>query len=191
MKRITINILLIVTFLGLTGCIVRDDATKYQKKEIQISEEIDGLEVMDKSSNIQILTSDTKKISVQYSDFIDEQLYTFEVNDNILKVVKKSSTVNLEMNNIVIKLPQKKYNVISVTTTNGDIDLNGIEATVYKCNTENGNIRGGIGGKKEEYTIAIETKNGTSNLEDTLINSENMLEMQTRNGDIYIQFMEE
>ncbi len=191
MKRITINILLIVTFLGLTGCIVRDDATKYQKKEIQISEEIDGLEVLDKSSNIQILTSDTKEISVQYSDFIDEQLYAFEVNDNILKVVKKSSTVNLEMNNIVIKLPKKKYNVISVTTTNGDIDLNGIEATVYKCNTENGNIRGGIGGKKEEYAIAIETKNGTSNLEDTLIKSENMLEMQTRNGDIYIQFMEE
>ena len=87
-------------------------------------------------------------------------------------------------------LPPKKYDLISVTTTNGDIDLNGIESTIYRCNTENGNIRGDINGRKEDYAIAINVKNGESNLSDTLIKSENILEMQTQNGDIYIQFAE-
>lgn len=190
MKKIILNIVLIVIFLGLSGCVVRDDTTKYQRKEIQISEEIVGVKVIDKSSNIQILTSDTEEISVQYSDSIEEQLYTFEVNDNILEISKIKTTVNLEMSSIVIKLPPKKYDLISVTTTNGDIDLNGIESTIYRCNTENGNIRGDINGRKEDYAIAINVKNGESNLSDTLIKSENILEMKTQNGDIYIQFAE-
>lgn len=191
MKKVIMSILMIGVLLGMTGCIVRDDTTKYKRETRKISEEIVGLEIEDISSDIQILSEDIEDVLIEYTDSVDEQLYTIEVDNKILKVAKKKTTVNNEESNVIIKLPSKIYSLISVITTNGDVELNKIKSTVYRCSTENGDIRGILDGKKKEYSIAVETENGESNLKDSLISSENKLEMKTQNGDIDIRFTEE
>lgn len=189
MKKLGLIILVSVIFLGLTSCIVRDDTATYKKEKKQITEEIIGIEVNDYSCNIQILSEDVEKVEIEFPNSEDNDLYAFEVVDNILKMDKRSTTVNLEENNVIIKLPLKKYDIISVVTTNGNIELNNTDATVYRCETQNGNINGRIRGEKEEYEIAVEAENGNSNLKDDLNNREKKIEMKTQNGNIDIGFL--
>lgn len=191
MKKVISTILVIVMILMLSGCIVKDDTAKYIRENMQIQDEIFGIEINDKSSDIQIFSKKTNEIEIEYTNSVDEELYSFEIEDHVLKIMKNQTTVNVDENNIIIKLPLKRYDFISVKTTNGNIELNEVESMSYKCHTENGSISGTIIGKSEEYSIAVENVNGTSNLEDSLVDSENKLQLKVQNGNININFSED
>ena len=192
MKKITLNLLLVIIAVTITGCIVSDESENYKREEISISDKAEGLEISDISSDVQIISTDADdKISVEYTDSIDGGLYDFEVEEGILKIVKTRTTRYNDESNIVVKLPEKKYKTISVQTTNGNIELYGIEASVYNLNTENGDIEGHLKGKYEDYMVKVKTKNGDSNLQDNIVNKENKIDIEIKNGDVDIQFMEE
>lgn len=192
MKKITLNLLLVIIAFTITGCIVSDESENYKREKISISDKAEGLEISDISSDIQIISTDADdKISVEYTDSIDGGLYDFEVEEGILKIVKTRTTRYNDESNIVVKLPGKKYKTISVKTTNGNIELYGIEASVYNLNTENGDIEGHLKGKYEDYMVKVKAKNGDSNLQDNIVNKENKIDIEIKNGDVDIQFMEE
>lgn len=192
MKKITFNLLSLIIAVTITGCIVSDESENYKREEISISDKAEGLEISDISSDVQIISTDADdKISVEYTDSIDGGLYDFEVEEGILKIVKTRTTRYNDESNIVVKLPGKKYKTISVKTTNGNIELYGIEASVYNLNTENGDIEGHLKGKYEDYMVKVKAKNGDSNLQDNIVNKENKIDIEIKNGDVDIQFMEE
>lgn len=189
MKKISLLLLLVVSFsFVLSGCIVTDDDNNYERNEFKSKETIRKIVVSDESTDVLFQISDSEEVSVKYSDLSKKQVYDISVSNGILEIEKTKSTVGVDDTSLVISLPDKEYEEISVNTTNGDIIFENVSAMVYRCDTENGNIKGTISGSKADYSCTVSVKNGDSTIDNNDINSTKTLELNVKNGDVKVEF---
>lgn len=189
MKKISLLLLLVVSFsFVLSGCIVTDDDNNYERNEFKSKETIRKVVVSDESTDVLFQISDSEEVSVKYSDLSKKQVYDISVSNGILEIEKTKSTVGVDDTSLVISLPDKEYEEISVNTTNGDIIFENVSAMVYRCDTENGNIKGTISGSKADYSCTVSVKNGDSTIDNNDINSTKTLELNVKNGDVKVEF---
>lgn len=187
MKKI-ISIIMLIAAVGLlSGCIVTDDADRYERKQYQSSEKISKLAVKDLSSDITVQAADTDEIIVDYSDSPTDSWYDFSISNEVLSIEKTRGTVGVEENSLIILLPQQEYQSISIETTNGDIVFDNINSLIYNCSTKNGDIEGILKGKEADYLIVANVKNGKSTLKNNVIESSKIIELNVENGDIEVQ----
>jgi len=105
-----------------------------------------------------------------------------------LKIKKTHETVSVENNSLIISLPQKEYQSLSIKTTNGNIIFDYSTSLTYNCSTENGNIKGILKGTETDYLIVTSVKNGKNNLNNNVIESSKTIEFDVKNGNIEIEF---
>ena len=143
MKKISLLLLLVVSFsLVLSGCIVTDNGNDYERKEFKSKETISKVVVSAESADVLFQISDNKEVSVKYPESSTKQVYDISASNGVLEIKKIRSTVGVDDSSLVISLPDKEYEEISVNTTNGDIIFENVSSMVYQCDTENGDIKG-------------------------------------------------
>lgn len=188
MKKFSLSMIFVFIIALLSGCIVTDNQDKYERKQFQTTEDIYEIMVNDISTNYTLKVSDSKEMIVDYSDSPTDSWYTIEVSDDILKINKTRGTVGVEDSSVIITMPKKEYQNISIETTNGDIIFDNVSSQQYKCFTENGDIKGTLEANEADYLIVVKTKNGKSNIKDNVIESSKTIEFSTKNGDVKIVF---
>lgn len=191
MKKIFLSAMVILVIGLLSGCMITDNNyDEYERKQFQSTDTISEIVVTDESANIVIQTKDSNEILVEYSDSPTNSWYRIDVSNGVLKIEKTRGTVGVDDNTLIITLPQKEYESISVETTNGDIQFDNVASSVYKCSTKNGDIKGSLAGNENDYLIVTTAKNGESTLENNVIESSKIVEFDVENGDIKVKFSE-
>ena len=189
MKKISLLLLLVVSFsLVLSGCIVTDNGNDYERKEFKSKETISKVVVSAESADVLFQISDNKEVSVKYPESSTKQVYYISASNGVLEIKKIRSTVGVDDSSLVISLPDKEYEEISVNTTNGDIIFENVSSMVYQCDTENGDIKGTILGNIADYSCTVSVKNGDSTIDSNDINSTKILEFNVKNGDVKVEF---
>ena len=191
MKKISLLLLLVISFsFVLSGCIVidNDSDNNYERNEFKSKETISKIVVSDESTDVLFQISDSEEMSVKYSDSSKKQVYDISVSNGILEIEKTKSTVGVDDTSLVISLPDKEYEEISVNTTNGDIIFENVSSMVYRCDTENGDIKGTTLGSMADYSCTVSVKNGDSTIDNNDINSTKTLEFNVKNGDVKVEF---
>lgn len=189
MKRIlSFSFLITILLISLSGCVITDINSEYVRKEFKSEQNVTEIVIIDESTNITFQTSNSNEISIEYSDSETEPRYSISIKNGVLEMEKTDSTVGVDDNSLIISLPQKEYDEISVNTTNGNITFEHIKSSVYHCSTENGNIDGTILGEATDYLCVITVKNGDSSLENNLIESSKIIEFNVKNGDVKVNF---
>lgn len=176
--------------LGLTRCVITDNSDAYERKEFKSREDINKVIVDDESAEVIFKVADNNELSIEYAESLTKSWYNISVENGILKIEKVENTVGVEDNSLIISLPNKNYEEILVKTTNGNITFENISSKIYRCNNQNGNIKGTIYGDPAEYLSVISVENGSSNLKNNVIKSEKMIELNVKNGDIKIEFLQ-
>ncbi len=114
-------------------------------RQFQTAQQIDRIRVEDAISNVTIRTADTDHITVDYADTTEKPLYTISVEDGLLSIqttteeFEKTSisvikiggkTVSEHPNHdLVITLPQKQYQELSVALAVGTLSVEGVKAS--------------------------------------------------------------
>lgn len=190
MKKIGLGVILIVCIGILSGCVVTEDYDEYDRKQFRSTKEITEIIVKDSSTNYLLKTANTEELLVEYSDSNDKSWYDIGITDGVLKINKTRGTVGVEENSVIITLPKKEYQDISIETSNGDISFDNVNSQKYKCFVKNGDITGTLSGNKMDYLIVVKTKNGDSNIKDNVIESSKSIEFNVENGDVNVDFSE-
>ena len=117
-------------------------------KQFQTAQQIDRISVEDAVSDVTIRTADTDHITVDYADTTEKPLYTISVEDGLLRIHttteevegksislikmggKKDSAEASEWSkhDLVITLPQKQYQELSVAVAVGTLSVEGVKA---------------------------------------------------------------
>ena len=117
-------------------------------KQFQTAQQVDRIRVEDAISNVTIRTADTDHITVDYADTAEKPLYTISVEDGLLRIHttteevegksislikmggKKDSAEASEWpkHDLVITLPQKNYQELSVAVAVGTLSVEGVKA---------------------------------------------------------------
>ena len=191
MKKIALLLLLVVSFsLVLSGCIITDNDDGYERKEFKSKETFNQIVVSAESADVLFQYSDDKEVSVKYPESSTKQVYDISVSNGVLEIKKTRSTEGVDDSSLVISLPDKEYEEISVNTTNGDIIFENISSAVYRCNTENGDIKGTIQGNSADYLCVVSVENGDSTLENNAITSTKIIEFDVKNGNVEVEFVQ-
>ena len=112
-------------------------------RQFQTAQQIDRISVEDAVSDVTIRTADTDHITVDYADTAEKPLYTISVEDGLLRI--QTTTEEREKNislikiggktvsekpthDLVITLPQKKYQDVSVALAVGTLSVEGVKA---------------------------------------------------------------
>lgn len=77
-----------------------------------------------------------KEVLVEYSDSPTDSWYSIDLSDGILNIKKERGTVGVDDSTLIVSLPEKEYQKLSIQTTNGDIILNNTTAVTYNCSTK-------------------------------------------------------
>ena len=136
MKKIFFGILLVVSMGIISGCMVTEDYDEYERQQFRSAEEISEVIVTDSSTNYTLQVSDTEELLVEYSDSPTKSWYNIDVADGTLKIEKTQGTVGVEENSVIITLPEKEYQSITLETSNGDITFENVFSDKYKCSVE-------------------------------------------------------
>ncbi|WP_455543464.1 hypothetical protein [Intestinibacter sp.] len=108
MKKMFLSCLLIVTFvISLSGCVVTDNNTDYERKEFKTEKDVTKIAVIDKSTDVTFQVTDSDEITVEYSDSETEPIYDISIKNGTLNIEKTASTVGVEDNSLIISLPKK------------------------------------------------------------------------------------
>ena len=115
-------------------------------RQFQTAQQIDRISVEDAISDVTIRTADTDHITVDYADTAERPLYTISVEDGLLSIHttkeeiegKKMSLIKIRIDgktvsrrpdhDLVITLPQKKYQDVSVALAVGSLSVEGVQA---------------------------------------------------------------
>ena len=114
-------------------------------RQFQTAQQIDRISVEDAISNVTIRTADTDHITVDYADTTEKPLYTISVEDGLLSIHttteefegKSISLIQMGGKNVsehpshdlVITLPQKQYQELSVALAVGILSVEGVKAS--------------------------------------------------------------
>lgn len=190
MKKLFLGILLVASVGILSGCVVTEDYDEYERQQFRSTEDISEIVVTDSSTNYKIQVSDTDELLVEYSDSSTQSWYNIDVADGTLNIEKTQGTVGVEENSVIITLPEKEYQSITIETSNGNIDFENASFDQYKCDVENGDITGTLSGNATDYLTVVKTENGKSNLKDNVIESDRNIEFNVKNGNVEVTFSE-
>ena len=113
-------------------------------RQFQTAQQIDRIRVEDAISNVTIRTADTDHITVDYADTTEKPLYTISVEDGLLSIqttteeVEETSISLIKIggktvskqpsHDLVVTLPQKKYQELSVALAVGTLSVEGVKA---------------------------------------------------------------
>ena len=111
-------------------------------RQFQTAQQIDRISVEDAISNVEdaisnvtIRTADTDHITVDYADTDEKPLYTISVEDGLLRIQTGSLdkiggriVSGLSNRDLVITLPQKQYQELSVALAVGTLSVEGVKA---------------------------------------------------------------
>ena len=104
-------------------------------RQFQTAQQIDRISVEDAISDVTIRTADTDHITVDYADTTEKPLYTISVEDGLLRIQTESLdkiggriVPRLSNRDLVITLPQKQYQNVSVALTVGTLSVEGVKA---------------------------------------------------------------
>ena len=113
-------------------------------RQFQTAQQIDRIRVEDAISNVTIRTADTDHITVDYADTTEKPLYTISVEDGLLSIqttteeVEETSISLIKIggktvskqpsHDLVVTLPQKKYQELSVALAVGTLSVDGVQA---------------------------------------------------------------
>ena len=116
-------------------------------KQFQTAQQVDRISVEDAISDVTIRTADTDHITVDYADTDEKPLYTISVKDGLLSIHttkeeiegKNMSLIKIRIDgktvsgrpdhDLVITLPQKKYQELSVALAVGTLSVEGVKAS--------------------------------------------------------------
>ncbi len=105
-------------------------------KQFQTAQQVDRISVEDAISDVTIRTADTDHITVDYADTDEKPLYTISVEDGLLRIQTGSLdkiggriVSGLSNRDLVITLPQKKYQDVSVALAVGTLSMEGVKAS--------------------------------------------------------------
>lgn len=189
MKKAVLSVMLAVGIIILSGCVVTEQNEEYERKQFLGKGAVTEIAASDISADYTIrVSSDTQEIIVEYSDSSREPWYDISVAGGILKIEKTKATVGVEDNSVIITLPEREYQSISVQTSNGGINFENVLCEKYKCSVKNGDITGTLRGSAEDYLIVVNVKNGDSSLKNNVIESSEIVEFSAENGDVRVGF---
>ena len=104
-------------------------------RQFQTAQQVDRIRVEDAISNVTIRTTDTDHITVDYADTAEKPLYTISVEDGLLRIQTGSLdkiggriVSGLSNRDLIITLPQKQYQELSVGLTIGTLSVEGVKA---------------------------------------------------------------
>ena len=104
-------------------------------RQFQTAQQIDRISIEDAISNVTIRTADTDHITVDYADTDEKPLYTISVEDGLLRIQTGSLdkiggriVSGLSNRDLVITLPQKQYQELSMTLAVGTLSVEGVKA---------------------------------------------------------------
>ena len=104
-------------------------------RQFQTAQQIDRISVEDAISDVTIRTADTDHITVDYADTAEKPLYTISVEDSLLRIQTGSLdkiggriVSGLSNRDLVITLPQKQYQELSMTLAVGTLSVEGVKA---------------------------------------------------------------
>ena len=104
-------------------------------RQFQTAQQVDRISVEDAISNVTIRTADTDHITVDYADTDEKPLYTISVEDGLLRIQTGSLdkiggriVSGLSNRDLVITLPQKQYQELSVALAVGTLSVEGVKA---------------------------------------------------------------
>ena len=104
-------------------------------RQFQTAQQIDRISVEDAISDVTIRTADTDHITVDYADTAERPLYTISVEDGLLRIQTGSLdkiggriVSGLSNRDLVITLPQKQYQELSMTLAVGTLSVEGVKA---------------------------------------------------------------
>ena len=190
MKKFIVGVLLVASMGILSGCLVTDNYDEYERQQFRSTEEISEIVVTDSSTNYKIQVSNTEEILVEYSDSSTQSWYNIDVADGTLNIEKTQATVGVEENTVIITLPEKEYQSITIETSNGNVSFENVSFDKYNCYVENGDITGTLSGSEADYLTVVNIENGDSNLKDNVIESDKSIEFNVKNGNVEVGFSE-
>ena len=104
-------------------------------KQFQTAQQVDRISVEDAISDVTIRTADTDHITVDYADTDEKPLYTISAEDGLLRIQTGSLdkiggriVSGLSNRDLVITLPQKQYQELSVALAVGTLSVEGVKA---------------------------------------------------------------
>ena len=104
-------------------------------RQFQTAQQVDRISIEDAISNVTIRTADTDHITVDYADTDEKPLYTISVEDGLLRIQTGSLdkiggriVSGLSNRDLIITLPQKQYQELSVGLTIGTLSVEGVKA---------------------------------------------------------------
>ena len=104
-------------------------------KQFQTAQQIDRISVEDAVSDVTIRTADTDHITVDYADTAEKPLYAISVEDGLLRIQTGSLdkiggriVSGLSKRDLIITLPQKQYQELSVALAVGTLSVEGVKA---------------------------------------------------------------
>ena len=104
-------------------------------RQFQTAQQVDRISVEDAVSDVTIRTADTDHITVDYADTDEKPLYTISVEDGLLRIQTGSLdkiggriVSGLSNRDLVITLPQKQYQELSVALAVGTLSVEGVKA---------------------------------------------------------------
>ena len=122
-------------------------------RQFQTAQQVDRISIEDAISNVTIRTADTDHITVDYADTDEKPLYTISVEDDLLSIHttkeeiegKNMSLIKIRIDgktvsgrpdhNLVITLPQKQYQELSVALAVGTLSVEGVKASQLTANS--------------------------------------------------------
>lgn len=187
--------------------------SQYVRKQYTAPDEVTSVNVEEVNTAITIQSIEDDDVQVEYSNLTNKELYSISLEEGVLTIQKDKkfnadSVKSNEDHSLIISLPEREYEKLSVTAqngslsigavefqditaelTNGSVSFDGTNAVSNSCTVTNGNISGKLCGKQSEYAITTSLINGFSRLPSTASDgTSRTIHFSVTNGTIGVDF---
>lgn len=207
--------------ISLVGCsnrytFTQESLTIDEKiKSIEI-DEMDSTVIIEFSDEFKQI-----KVNYRESKEVDEIRYDISTKDNLLKIRKNDSTnrfaVHLDSSDVEEEIPELRVEIpkvymdsidisatdcsvkiiggeigdLSVRTSYNPIELTHTDVKNFTGVTKNGSIVASIIGNSTDFTVKAKANNGNNNLKEHVFTGQKQLDLETKDGDIEVTFVNE
>lgn len=178
MSRKTKVWLVIAASLVIAGCVIFSNVmmqlgwdftklstTQYETNEYQISDFFENMSIVTSTADIEFIPSDNQKsVVVCYED--EKEKHTVTVKDNTLLIEQAEDKrwyeyvgVNFNSPEILVYIPQREYDTLSIKNSTGKITLNDLRCKNLTLNGSTGNVLLNNVISSEKISVKISTGN--------------------------------
>ena len=192
MKKCLVFLLLLsmtYLFCGCSNIHLRGTAPHYEENTYSASDEIESVTIDEKNTPIQIVSSDSKTVSVTYyrADDGSEDYEITEENGELTITKQSQSNIGDRYSEddsyknvkLVLSLPDNYTGNLCIETLDGDINIGNVDIQDITITTNNGNI---AFGSATINHLQINTLDGNISFDNTAIIQE--LDCKTKNGNV-------